>query len=207
MDSTKPGCLLDLHSNTGFSKGPASQYAEFFPFLDKLWFGESFHYNKMPPDNWLVEVSGIPFGLMGDMLHAGGNRWLGMVFGMTVRHPWYTEGVICDPRPIWKIWDEFGIHESEMVGFWEDKTFVSTNDPDVKATVYKKQGRSLISIGNFSDSAKAISLNIDFDSLNLDKKKVKFVAPDILDFQDKKEWKLQDQIKVEARKGWLIYIE
>ncbi len=65
LDNTKPGCLLDLHSNTGFSKGPATQYTGFFPYMDKLWFGESFQYNKMSPENWLVEVSGIPFGLMG----------------------------------------------------------------------------------------------------------------------------------------------
>ena len=39
----------------------------FFPFLDSLWFGESFHYNS-PADTFLVEISGLPFGLFGDML-------------------------------------------------------------------------------------------------------------------------------------------
>jgi len=52
-----------------------------------LWFGESFQYDQMSPANWLVEVSGIPFELMGD------------------------------PRPVWKIRDEFGIVQSKMVGF------------------------------------------------------------------------------------------
>ena len=42
MEHEKPGSLIDLHSNTGFSKGPAKQYAEFFPYVDKIWFGESF---------------------------------------------------------------------------------------------------------------------------------------------------------------------
>ncbi|MCK5774669.1 MAG: hypothetical protein KAH25_00750, partial [Bacteroidales bacterium] len=37
LDNTKPGCMIDLHSNTGFSKGPATQYTEFFPYVDKLW--------------------------------------------------------------------------------------------------------------------------------------------------------------------------
>lgn len=72
MENVKLGCLIDLHSNTGFSKGPTVQYAEFFPYVDKLWFGESCAYNKMSPVNYLVEVSGIPFGLTGDMLQAGG---------------------------------------------------------------------------------------------------------------------------------------
>ncbi|MCG8520779.1 MAG: DUF6067 family protein, partial [Pseudomonadales bacterium] len=114
LDSTKPGCMIDLHSNTGFSKGPATQYTEFFPYMDKLWFGESFKYNEMSPENWLVEVSGIPFGHMGDMLQGGGNRWLGMCFGMTTRLPWSSDKVKADPRPVWKIWDEFGIEEAEM---------------------------------------------------------------------------------------------
>ena len=70
MESVKPGCIIDLHSNTGFSKGPANQYADFFPYINKVWFGESFLYDKMTPANWLVESSGIPFGLTGDMLYA-----------------------------------------------------------------------------------------------------------------------------------------
>ena len=59
LDNKKPGCLLDLHSNTGFSKGPANQYAEYFPYIDKIWFGESFRYDEMPAANWFVQVSGI----------------------------------------------------------------------------------------------------------------------------------------------------
>ncbi len=207
LDNTKPGCMLDLHSNTGFSKGPATQYAEFFPYIDKLWFGESFRYDEMSPENWLVEVSGIPFGLMGDMLHRGGNRWLGMLYGMTVRHPWMTDGVICDPRPIWKIWDEFQIQDAEMIGFWEDSCPVKTSHPDVKATVYKKEGKTLISIGNFFDSPKTISLKINFEELGLNPEKVKLIAPEVQDFQAAKEWNIGKKITVDARKGWLIYLK
>jgi hypothetical protein len=206
LDNTKPGCLIDLHSNTGFSKGPATQYTEFFPYMDKLWFGESFYYDEMPPENWLVEVSGIPFGLMGDMLHRGGNRWLGMLYGMTVRHPWMTDGIICDPRPIWKIWDEFQIQDAEMIGFWEDNCPVKTTNSDVKTTVYKKEGRTLISVGNFSDIPKTVSLIIDFEKLGLDAKTAKLLAPVIQDFQPQKKWEVGDEITVDARKGWLIYV-
>ncbi|MCY2950753.1 MAG: DUF6067 family protein, partial [Planctomycetota bacterium] len=60
LDRNRPGSMIDLHSNTAFSIGPANQYAEFFPYIDRLWFGESFNYNAMSPDAWLVEVSGIP---------------------------------------------------------------------------------------------------------------------------------------------------
>lgn len=206
MDGVKPGCLIDLHSNTGFSKGPANQYTEFFPYVDKVWFGESFLYNKMSPANYLVESSGIPFGLTGDMLHAGGNAWLGMQYGMTVRYPWYTEGVNCDPRSVWKIWDDFGIADATMLGFWEQKPAATASDVTVKITAYRKPGQVLLSVGNYSDEAKTVRLTLDWAQLGLDPQQVKLVAPAINGFQPGGEWKVTDEISVQPRKGWLIYI-
>ena len=207
MDSVKPGCIIDLHSNTGFSKGPANQYAEFFPYVDKVWFGESFMYDRMSPANWLVESSGIPFGLMGDMLHRGGNKWLGMQYGMTVRHPWLTEGVVCDPRIIWKEWDRFGIEKSEMIGFWEDDVPVRSDDDNVKVTVYKRKGKTLLSVGNYSDESRSFRLSVDWKKLGLNPHRTRLYVPEIPDFQKKREWSLDDVMTVEPRKGLLIYLE
>ena len=206
MESVKPGCLIDLHSNTGFSRGPANQYTEFFPYVDKLWFGESFLYDKMTPANWLVESSGIPFGLTGDMLYRGGNAWLGMQYGMTVRYPWYTEGVNCDPRQVWKVWDSFGIADATMLGFWEEHPAVSTSDEAVKVTAYRKPGKTLLSIGNYSDEVKSVKLSINWEQLGLDPQQVKLVAPEIQDMQEADEWNIDDPISTAPRKGWLIYI-
>lgn len=206
METVKPGCMIDLHSNTGFSKGPANQYTEFFPFVDKLWFGESFLYDHMTPTNYLVESSGIPFGLTGDMLYRGGNQWLGMQYGMTVRHPWLTEGVVCDPRVVWKIWDDFGIQDSKMTGFWESDVPVTTSDERVKVTVYEKEGGVLLSVGNYSDEVRTVRLNIDWQRLGMDAEMMRLVAPEISTFQSAKVWNVQDNITVKPRKGWLIYI-
>ena len=206
MDEVKPGCIIDLHSNTGFSKGPANQYMEFFPYVDKIWFGESFIYDKMTPANWLVESSGIPYGLMGDMLHQGGNKWLGMQYGMTVRHPWFTEGVICDPRPIWKIWDEFGIADSRMIGYWEKDVPVKATDDAVKVTVYEKDNRLLLSIGNYTDEVKRVRLVFDKKKLKGVNLSEPLVAPEISTFQEHKTWTMGDEIEVAPRKGWLIYV-
>ena len=206
LDNEKPGCLLDLHSNTGFSIGPANQYTEYFPYVDKLWFGESFQYDKMPPENWLVEVSGIPFGLMGDMLQGGGNRWRGMVYGMTVRHPWTTEGVLCDPRPVWKIWDEFGIESSAMKGYWEKDCPVKTDRDDIKATVYQKDGESLISIASWAEGPVKFRLLIDWKSLGIDQSKAVLYAPYIKDFQEERTFKPDEPIPVDPKKGWLMYL-
>ncbi len=207
MDEVKPGCIIDLHSNTGFSKGPAIQYTDYFPYLDKLWFGESFQYDKMPPENWLVEVSGIPFGHMGDMLHGGGNPWRGMVYGMTVRHPWVTEGVTCDPRSIWKIWDRFGIAEAKMVGYWEDHPIVETNDPKVKATTYVKDGKLLISVASWADSPVNVKLAIDWEAVGLDKSQVQLIAPNIENFQLQTTFEVDDNIPIDPMKGWLIIVQ
>ena len=85
---------------------------EHFPYINSLWFGEMYDYNESP-DYWLVEISGIPFGLFGEMLQDNGNPWRGMVYGMTAR---YYQGA--DPKHIWKVWDEFGIQDAEMIGYW-----------------------------------------------------------------------------------------
>ncbi len=207
MDEEKPGCIIDLHSNTGFSKGPATQYAEYFPYVDKLWFGESFMYDEMSPENWLVEVSGIPFGLMGDMLHGGGNPWLGMVFGMTARLPWSTDGVICNPVAIWEIWDDFNIARARMSGFWDLDPVVKTNHPQVKATAYIHNNRVLISIGNFSDSPCELSLQIDWDQLDFGMENVIITAPAIDKFQEAMEAGVDDLLEVAPRKGLLLYLE
>ncbi len=203
---SKPDAMIDLHSNTGFSKGPAIQYTEYFPYVDKLWFGESFQYNDMPPENWLVEVSGIPFGLMGDMLQGGGNRWLGMLFGMTVRLPWYTADVISDPRPVWRFWDQYNIADSRMIGFWDAVCPIQTNDPDVKVTVYEHQDHLIIAVGNFSHLTKDVVLRKkQLSGLHFTEKQL--TAPAIKDFQDSAVFSFGEKIKVGPKKGWLLILE
>ena len=90
MNRTNPGAMIDLHSanqynpKDGFANS-ANLYLEHFPYLDRLWFGEYFNYD-FPPEFWLVEVSGIPYGLMGEMLEGGGNPWRGMLYGLSLIH-------------------------------------------------------------------------------------------------------------------------
>ena len=84
--------FIDFHSWNHFDSraGYTSSsllYMELFPYIDKLWLGEDFDYNK-PFDYWLIEISGIPFGLMSEMLQNGGNQWEGLNFGMTNRFGW-----------------------------------------------------------------------------------------------------------------------
>ncbi|MEI8374145.1 MAG: glycoside hydrolase domain-containing protein [Planctomycetota bacterium] len=207
LDRNRPGSMIDLHSNTAFSIGPANQYAEFFPYVDRLWFGESFNYNAMSPDTWLVEVSGIPFGLMGDMLQGGGNPWRGMVYGMTNRLPWGTAGVSCDPRAIWKVWDDFGIAEAKMIGYWEKNCPVRTDNSNVLATAYVKKGRTLVSIASWVPKLVECRLAIDWRALGLDPQKAVIVAPEVAGFQPARRWQTGNAIPVAPTKGWLLLID
>jgi len=207
MERNQPGCIMDLHSNTGFSIGPANQYAEFFPYVDRLWFGESFNYNAMPPDQWLVEVSGIPFGLMGEMLQAGGNQWLGPVFGMTNRLGWSTENVRPDPRNVWKVWDSFGIVDAKMIGYWEKDCPARTSDPNVFATAYVKKGKTLIAVGNWAESPVECRLTLDWKRLGLDPAKARLHAPAVETFQEEKVFQPGDAIPIASKRGWLLIAE
>ncbi|MBB3053765.1 glycoside hydrolase domain-containing protein [Mucilaginibacter gotjawali] len=203
-----PG-IIDLHSanqynkNDGFNNS-ANLYMEHFPYLNRLWFGEYFDYEKNSPDFFLTEVSGIPFGLMGEMLQGGGNPWRGMVYGMTNRIPWSDNA---DPRPIWKVWDDFGMKGSQMIGYWVDANPVKSDNDKVLATVYKKQGRALVSIASWAESDTDIVLNIDWEKLGINPSEATITAPEIKNFQPGKTFGLNEKIHVEKGRGWLLIIK
>ncbi len=202
-----PG-IIDLHSANQYNKSDgfnnsANLYMEHFPYLNRLWFGEYFDYEKNGPDFFLTEVSGIPFGLMGEMLQGGGNAWRGMVYGMTNRMPWSDNA---DPRAIWKVWDDFGMKGTEMIGYWSDNCPVKTGNPQVPATVYKKKGAALISIASWAPENVSVQLQIDWNKLGLDPSKVSITAPEIKNFQASRTFTLKDAVPVEKGKGWLLIV-
>lgn len=208
LNRTNPGAMIDLHSANQFNDkdgfaNSANLYLEHFPYLDRLWFGEYFDYD-MPPEFWMVEVSGIPYGLMGEMLWEGGNKWRGMLYGMTGRNPGY--GV--DNRPLWKFWDEFGMKGSEMIGYWVKDNPVKTGREKTLATIYRKTGtKTLVSLATWEDHDVDVTLQIDWAKLGLDSAKVSLHAPAIENFQPEKTWKPGDTVTVPKGKGWLIVIE
>ena len=203
MNRTNPGAMIDLHSanqynpKDGFANS-ANLYLEHFPYLDRLWFGEYFNYD-FPPEFWLVEVSGIPYGLMGEMLEGGGNPWRGMLYGMTGRSPRVDNG------PLWKLWDSFGMQNSEMIGYWVKDNPVKTGSEKTLATVYSHMGdKALISLATWEDTDAKVKLSIDWAKLGLDPSKVTLHAPAIENFQQETTWKPGDEIVVPKGKCLLI---
>ncbi len=203
-----PG-IIDLHSANQYDKADgfnnsANLYMENFPYLNRLWFGEYFDYENNNPDFFLTEVSGIPFGLMGEMLQGGGNPWRGMIYGMTNRMPWSDNA---DPRPIWKVWDDFGMQGTKMIGYWVSNNPVKTTNKNVLATVYKKKGAALISIASWASEDTVVQLKINWKSLGINPSHVTITAPEIKNFQPAKTFSVNDKIIVEKNKGWLLIVK
>jgi hypothetical protein len=206
MDRARTGCLIDFHSGNEFPFhdlriSPANKYMEHFPYINSLWFGEGYDYNRSP-DYWLVEVSGIPFGLFGEMLQDNGNPWRGMIYGMTAR---YYSGA--DPKHIWKLWDEFGIQDAKMIGYWSPNCPVRTDNKDVLATAYSKKDKVLISIASWAKESFRVRLTIDWNALGLDPATCRLAAPTIPGFQDAASFSPHDEIPVQPGKGWLLILE
>ena len=147
----------------------------------------------------MIEVSGIPYGLMGEMLEGGGNPWRGMLYGMTGRSPRVDNG------PLWKLWDSFGMQHSEMIGYWVKDNPVKTNSEKTLATIYRHTGeKTLISLATWEDTDAKVTLSVDWAALGLDPSKVTLYAPEIENFQQEGNWKPGDEIVVPKGKGLLI---
>ncbi|NLB17277.1 MAG: hypothetical protein GX825_00715, partial [Syntrophomonadaceae bacterium] len=174
LDKAKPGAVIDFHCGR-LGASNANIFLKHFPYVSSIWFGEGFNYGDKP-DYWMVEISGIPYGLFGEMLGTG-NPWRGMLYGMSNRLGWGG-----DPRFIWKVWDEFGIKNSEMIGYWKEDCPVKTGRDDVLATVYTKKDKALISLGSWADEPVDVQLAIDWQKLGL--KPGKLIAPEIKGFQE-----------------------
>ena len=206
LTSGNPDALIDVHSANQFNPrdgfaNSANLYLEHFPFIDRLWFGEYFNYD-FPPDFWLIETSGIPFGLMGEMLEKGGNPWRGMLFGMTARAPWSG-----DPAPLWKFWDHFDIRQTEMIGFWDTSCPVSSNNEKVKATVYLKNNEALIAVANWNSTNSVVKLDIDTSKLGFIPKSMIAKGLAIDNFQPGFETDLSHSITIPGGKGFLLILK
>lgn len=175
-------------------------YIDNFAFIDRLWFGEGFDYS-ISPDGWLVEMSGIPFGMIGEMLQDGGNIWRGMVFGMTNRLPNAK-----DPSGLWAFWKEFGMADAVMLGYWNLACPVKTDCDAVKATVYRLPHQCLIALGSWSEKENLVRLLPDYAALGFDPERTILETPEIPGFQQGQDFTLDQSIPVPAGAGWLLIL-
>jgi hypothetical protein len=206
IDAYRPAGRMDLHSWNHFNDmakfaSCLNLYMDLLPYFDLVWIGEGRDYDRMP-DHWLIEVSGIPFGLPGQMLEKGGNPWRGMVYGITNRAGWGG-----DPKEIWKFWDEYNIHEKEYFGYWDEHSPVSCDNKMVRASFFKGIDESIIAVAGWGDKCQLCSLNIDWGKLGYNKSTCTFYIPYIKDFQDEQKLISLDKISIPEKKGFLIIIK
>jgi hypothetical protein len=158
------GGIVDHHCHIGAHCGScAMNYLEHYVGIDRLWYGEGFKYGEVSADYWLVEISGLAFGLGSDMLRYAGvcsaestygcaYPYRGMLVGSAHRGPVDDESAFNSPVGTWALWDRFSIHAAEMHGWWEDSSAlpVLSLDSSVKVTTYLHKGqRALIVLAWF----------------------------------------------------------
>ena len=200
------GGLIDLHSwnemndMAGFASN-ALIFMDSLPYVDRMWFGEGHHYN-VSAEQMLVGISGIPYGLMGEMLEGGGNPWLGLPFGMTGRLGWGGS-----PQPVWKLWDEFGVHDSQFIGWWDSGSPVKADAPECRATIWKKNGKTLIAVGNYSGKGVRTKLVIDWKALGLDPAQCALYAPPMDNFQPELLFKPDAPIAIAPWRGFAFILD
>lgn len=194
---------IDIHSWNHMNQwaGYANSlhlYTELLPYIDHTWIGEGFRADNRP-DYWLVEMSGIPFGLMSETLDAR-NVFRGMVFGMPPRLPWSG-----NPVPLWQLWDRFGLGESRMHGYWDSACPVSTNCDDVYATVFVRPGAALVAVANWSGESRQVDLQLDERLLGF--RPGRITLPQVGTLQEQAAWTSLKGHTVAANGGWLILLE
>ena len=147
--------------------------------INVIAFGEGYDYKKSLPDYWLVEISGIPFGLFGEMLEGGGLPFRGMVYGMTSRLGW-TAGY---PPAIWKFWDKFGIQDARMIGYWDPCCPVKTDRDDVLVTAFLKPGQAFLAVASWATGTARCRLVVDWAKLGIDPRTAKIIMPRVFPYQ------------------------
>ncbi len=199
MEKIKPDdCYIDVHSNTAFSKSPANQYLEIYPYIDRTWYGEGFNFDIMPSDFWFSEVSGIPFGVVNELLlhRSINNGRRGMVYAMAPRADW----------GMWQFWDQFEITESEMIGYWDSIVPIKTDKEGVFATLYLKNDQVLIVLGNWLNEPTNVCLEINWDMLGLKEEEVRMEIPEIKNYQKKGTVEIREAIPIEAKSDKFLII-
>ena len=205
IDRYRPLGRMDLHSWNHFNQWAGyanclNLYMDLLPYFDLVWIGEGRDYDRMP-DHWLIEVSGIPFGLPGQMLQDGGNPWRGMVYGITSRAGWSG-----DPTEIWKFWDQYNIGDKKMIGYWDEDKLVKSDNDLIRATLYKGDEESIIAVANWGKQDQECSIGIDWDKLGYDEYGCKYLISAIPGFQDEHSPDSLNDLIIPGGKGYLIVL-
>jgi hypothetical protein len=106
--------------------------------------------------------------------------------------------------PLWRFWEQWGIADTKMLGWWDDDVPVLSSHPDVKATVYLKRDHSmLVALGHFGDNATVATLTFkDGVARKLSARAIQAYQP----ARDFGAAAARIAVPVQAKGGWLIEV-
>jgi len=185
---TNPNACIDVHHGHALVDSPVAAMMLCFPFIDSLWHGEGFDYDRFDPWTWLVEIAALPFAVPSEML--GGDEYVGrgMLFGIWPRHGWYNETDV--PRKLWAFFDRFGIQQADMLGWWLKGNGVTVDRPDTYVTAYRHPSHGVllavatwhVPLAGWMEMTFDVTLRLDRELLRLPAGALR--ATDILTGQD-----------------------
>ena len=133
------------------------------------------------------------------MLEGGGDLYLGMLYAMNNRYGWHYKNA----TDMYKIWNDFGIMQSRMLGYWHSENPVKTDNANVLATVYLKENEVLICAYNFSDKAESFSFEFNAKRMGFNPER----AFELRFGKGKRAIKNINKVfKLSKRKGIMIYL-
>lgn len=213
-----PEAINDFHSGDNFRYFPmkasvALTYMHLWPYIDHLWLGGMFNYSETP-EFYLVESSGIPFGLMNDILAESNyptattwNAFYGLLYGMTARYQ--TSNTSSE---VWQLYDAFGIAHASMLGWWNSSlpVNITADDPaaDVRCTAYVNYGnQTLLVLASWSSAAVNVTLQLDWDAVGLSPNNIVLHAPALTGIQGSATFSLTDVIPLQPFLGTVLLVQ
>ncbi len=204
---TNPNAVTDVHHGHPLVSSPMVEFMFCFPFIDSLWHGEGFNYDRYDPWGWLVEIAALPFGVPSEML--GGEKYVGrgMLYGIWPRYGWGNDFDV--PSKLWKFFDRFGIDKAGMLGWWQEYNGVTVDKPLTYVTAYKHPSNGvLLAVATWLEGPVAwmettlkVTLNLDRKFLGLPKGKL--AANDIITGQ---EVDIDGPVQIDDKFGRLIWV-
>jgi len=210
--------LLDLHASC--AGNPHLPYAELYPYIDSIWFGEQCDYASYSPEQWLAEVSGIPFGLQGQVLGDNSVQWKALVFGMTCRI--YPDPMRCNPRPLWGAIDRLGLGRPHILGWWDRASPVSVSShgnssaAHVRASLFYYGATFAIAVANWAPHPVRFTFGLLWPKLRklglpAGAERTRLRAPAIHGFQSGGEWDVEESLVLGAagaglNEGYLLHL-
>ncbi len=202
LHQLKPQNLhINHHSGNTRAGNPISAmngYMEHLPYISDIHYGEAFDYDK-PPDYWLVEMSGIPFGLVNEIRGTPlpENPYRAMLYGGFGR-------IHASRYSLWSYYDQIGIQQMELIGYWDPDCPVQTGHPNVLATVYQAADKAWIALASWDASPVNVQLQFDWPALGLDSATATLTASTIGNFQNFAMYAPTALIPVSPGGGWLF---